>query len=122
MPDDDVASQTTMDREEMTAETPAELWQLVRDYAKQETVDPLRSVGRFLAYGLAGAVLFAVGSVFAVLAVLRILQEETGSHLTGSWNFLPYLVALVLILIVIVFSIRAITKPNRTEADRTEGR
>lgn len=120
MPYDVVASQTRMDRETMTAETPAELWQLVRDYAKQETVDPLRSVGRFLAYGLAGALLFAIGSVFAVLAVLRVLQEETGEHLTGSWNFLPYLVALVLVLIVIAVSIRAITRPNR--ADRTEGR
>ena len=34
----------------------AEIWGLVRDYAKQETVDPLRSIGRFLAYGLPGAI------------------------------------------------------------------
>lgn len=109
-----MASSNTMNTDRSKVETPAELLQLLRDYAKQETIDPLRSVGRFLGYGLAGAILFAIGSVFGVVAVLRVLQEETGAHLTGSWNFVPYAAALLLTVIVVVACIRTITKPNRT--------
>lgn len=101
-------------QDKTTTEVATDLWQLVRDYAKQETIDPLRSIGRFLGYGLAGAALFSLGAVFAVLAILRILQDETGAHLTGSWNFLPYAAALVLMVIVIAVCARIITKPNRT--------
>lgn len=109
-----MATPNAMNSDDRSIETPAELWALVRDYAKQETIDPLRSVGRFIGYGLAGAVLFAIGTIFAVVAVLRVLQEETGRHLTGSWNFLPYAVALLLMLIIIGVCVRTITKPNRT--------
>lgn len=109
-----MASPNTMNADRSNVESPGELLQLLRDYAKQETIDPLRSVGRFLGYGLAGAILFAVGSVFAVVAILRVLQEETGARLTGSWNFVPYAAALLLTVIVIAASIRTITKPNRT--------
>ena len=35
-----------------TGEVIGDLWQLVRDYAKQETIDPLKSIGRFLGFGL----------------------------------------------------------------------
>lgn len=96
-----------------TAEVAGDVWQLVRDYAKQETIDPLRSIGRFLGWGLAGAVLFAVGAVFGVLAILRILQEETGRHLTGSWNVVPYAAALLFAVVVLALCARSITKPNR---------
>lgn len=97
-----------------TGEVAADLWQLVRDYAKQETIDPLKSLGRFLAYGLAGAVLLSVGLIFAVVAVLRVLQNETGQHLSGSWNFVPYVVALVLSATIAILCARSITKPNRS--------
>src|SRR5688572_23701293 len=49
----------------------AELRELVVTYAKQETVDPLRRLGRFLAFGVAGAVLLGLGGVFVVVGVLR---------------------------------------------------
>ena len=97
-----------------TGEAVGETWQLVRDYAKQETIDPLKSIGRFLAWGLVGAVLVILGTIFGVLAILRVLQQETGDHLTGSWDFVPYLVALVFAVLVVVLCIRSITKPNRT--------
>ncbi len=101
-----------------TAEVISDLWQLVRDYAKQETIDPLKSIGRFLGYGVAGAALLGLGTLFAVLAILRGLQTETGSHLTGSWNFVPYLVALVVSTVIVGLSYRAITKPSRTTGAR----
>lgn len=89
----------------------SDLWQLVRNYARQETVDPLKSIGRFLMWGVAGSVLLALGVLFASLAVLRGLQHETGRHLTGSWTWVPYAVALVVDAVVVALALRAIKKP-----------
>jgi len=98
--------------EKGTAEVVADLWQLVKDYAKQETIDPLKSIGRFLGFGVPGALLLGLGVLFAALAILRGLQTETGPHLTGSWNWVPYAVALVVSSIVVALAVRAISKPN----------
>ena len=101
-----------------TAEVVADLWQLVKDYAKQETVDPLKSIGRFLGFGLGGAILAGLGVLFGALAILRALQTETGDRLTGSLTWVPYLVAFLVTAIIVAVSVRAITKPNRTDGAR----
>ena len=69
-----------------------ELWELSVAYAKQETVDPLKGLGRYLGYGLGGAVVFGFGSVLLLISALRALQTETGSTFTGSLSFVPYLI------------------------------
>ena len=96
-----------------------DLWQLVRDYAKQETIDPLKSIGRFLAWGVAGSVMLSLGLIFGTLAVLRVLQSETGKHLTGSLTFIPYLVALVVDAIAIGLAVRSIKKPMPNQERRS---
>ena len=55
-----------------------ELWGLTKDYARQETIDPLKGVGRYLAYGAAGALLGSLGVILLMLSLLRALQTETG--------------------------------------------
>ena len=92
-----------------------ELWILCRDYAKQETVDPLKQLLQFVKWGFGGALLLALGLVFGAVSVLRILQNETGEHLTGSWNWVPYLAALVFTLVGIALSVAAIRRPIRAE-------
>ncbi len=92
-----------------------DLWQLCRDYAKQETIDPLKALGRFLGFGLGGAVSLALGLLFGAVAVLRALQTQTGEHLTGSWNFVPYLAALVFTAIAVALSVSAIKRPFRAQ-------
>lgn len=108
---------SSANNQKSTGEVAGDLWQLVRDYAKQETVDPLKSIGRFLGLGIAGAVLLSIGLVLGVLAILRVLQNETGDALDGNLDFVPYLVAVVFSAIVVALCARAITKPNRA-ADR----
>jgi hypothetical protein len=97
-----------------------ELWELLTAYAKQETVDPLRSLGRYLGYGLGGAALLAMGVFFLALSGLRALQTETGDVFTGAWSAAPYvIVALVLVAIAALAASRITRGPHASRA-RTE--
>ena len=71
-------------------ETIRELRELVVAYAKQETVEPLKGLGRYAAFGIGGAFLMGLGVVFLAIGGLRALQEETGPHFTGNWSWVPY--------------------------------
>lgn len=71
-----------------------DLWQLVVGYAKQETLDPIKGLGRFIGFGLASALLSSVGVVLLLLGGLRFLQTETGSAFHGRRTFLPYMIVL----------------------------
>lgn len=93
----------------------ADLWQLLRDYAKQETIDPLKSIGRFLGYGLAAALSMGLGILFGAVAVIRALQTETGDALTGSLNWVPYVVGLVFTSVAVAITVSAIKRPIRAE-------
>lgn len=70
----------------------SELWELSTAYAKQETIDPLKGLGRFLGFGVGGAILFGLGSILLLLAGLRALQTETDTTFTGSLTFVPYFI------------------------------
>jgi hypothetical protein len=69
-----------------------------RAYVVQETVGPLRGIGRFIGRGLAGALLMGLGLVLLLLALLRGIQNETYPHLTGNWSWAPYAIVLVVAL------------------------
>lgn len=87
-----------------------DLWDLVRAYAKQETIEPIKGIGRFVAFGLAGSLLLGVGAVLLALAVLRALQSETGSALDGGWSFAPYLLTLAVCAGVIGAAVAAMRR------------
>ncbi|MFM7490065.1 MAG: phage holin family protein [Actinomycetota bacterium] len=82
---------------------------LVRDYAKQETLGPLKGAGRWLALGAAGAVFIGLGSVFVLIGVLRLLQTET-SAFDGGWSWVPYLIVLVAAAIVAAIALSRVKK------------
>lgn len=90
-----------------------ELKDMVIAYAKQETIEPLKSLGRFVGAGLGGAVLLSIGLVLLGLAMLRALQEETGTRFTGNLTWVPYLLTMLAGIVVIVLAARAIGKPKR---------
>jgi hypothetical protein len=72
-----------------------ELWDLTRTYAKQETVDPLKNLGRFLGGGIPGAIVLGIGVVLLMLSMLRLLQTETDTAFTGSLSWVPYVIVLI---------------------------
>ena len=72
-----------------------ELWELTVAYAKQETVDPLKGLGRYLGYGLSGSLVFGFGSVLLLLSLLRALQTETGTTFTGNLSWIPYVIVVM---------------------------
>jgi predicted cobalt transporter CbtA len=75
-----------------------EFVQLVREYAQQETLDPLRGLGRFVTFGVIGSVVLTVGLALLLLGLLRVLQTETGSTFTGHLTWVPYLITAVVAL------------------------
>lgn len=90
-----------------------EVWEVVRAYAKQETVDPLRDLGRFLGYGIAGSLLVGLGVFFLGMAGLRALQDET-SVFEGAWSFAPYLIVAVAMVVVTGLAVMGATRnPGR---------
>jgi hypothetical protein len=72
----------------------SEIIDLVKTYAKQETVGPLRNTGRFLARGLAGGFLLGLGLILLLIGLLRVLQTETDVFDDG-WSFVPYFIVVV---------------------------
>lgn len=68
----------------------SELVGMVVAYFRQETVDPLRSLGRYVALGFAGAILMSLGAGMLALTIVRLVQTETGRHLHGDLTWVPY--------------------------------
>ncbi|HLH47512.1 MAG TPA: phage holin family protein [Acidimicrobiales bacterium] len=90
-----------------------QLARLVVAYAKQETVDPLKALGRYVAWGLAGAVLLSIGLVLVSLAAVRLLQTELSTHLSGELTWVPYLGGILLALVVAGLAVTRIGKTPR---------
>lgn len=87
--------------------TVTDLWELVKAYAKQETVGPLRGLGRSVALGVGGSLVLSIGLILLALAALRALQSETGSTFTGSWSWAPYLLTLIVLAVVVALALGA---------------
>lgn len=90
-----------------------ELWQLVLTYLKQETLDPLKALKGFLLYGIAGSMMLSAGLFLWAIALLRALQTETGSRLTGNLSWAPYLITVVACALVAGLAARAIGSHKR---------
>jgi hypothetical protein len=94
----------------------SELWEMLVSYAKQETVEPLKGLFRFIGVGVAAMLLLGVGVLLMSISVLRLLQtkEPFGWELSGSLNFIPYVVSLVVLGALIGLAVLAI-KPKRSK-------
>lgn len=90
-----------------------EIWELIVAYAKQETVEPLKGLPRFIGLGVAGSFALAIGLVLLLLAVLRLLQTETGSALQGHLSWIPYLATLAIAGAVAFVAAKQIQKKRK---------
>jgi len=95
-------------------ENAQEVFELVKSYALQETAQPLQGLGRYLKFGVPGAVALAIGLFFGLLALLRGLQ--TIDVLDGEGDgiqwfvWVPYTVTFAVALLVIFILAKRITK------------
>ena len=94
-------------------ETLSELKDLTVTYAKQETIDPLKGLGRFIAAGVAGSLLLGIGLVLWALAGLRALQTETDDTFDGDYTWAPYLIVLVGAAVFIYLAVRRIGRKGK---------
>lgn len=82
--------------EKSPKETVDELRQLVVDYARQETVDPLKRLGMWAGFGIGGAMCFAIGAFLIGLGILRLLQQASWAD--GQFSWAPYLIVFAILL------------------------
>ncbi len=92
-----------------------DLQAMLVSYAKQETWEPIETLGKYLAWGLAGALLIFLGVLFIGLAVLRLLQSETGTVFDGQSfaSMGPYAGSIAVMGVLVLFLVRAMTKATR---------
>jgi hypothetical protein len=72
-------------------------------YVKEETIQPLKDLGRFLIWGVLGSVFVGFGAVLLLIGSLRYLQWQF-PVLDGSLSWLPYVIVAVLAVIVIALT------------------
>lgn len=91
-------------------EVASELWELTTTYAKQQTVDPLKGLWRFVSFGLAGAVLLGIGVTLLALSGLRALQTQTNGTFDANWSWAPYLIVVAGAAVLIALAISRISR------------
>lgn len=94
----------------------SEFIELLIGYVKQETVGPIKRLGRYVLFGVAGSILVSIGVVLLVVGLLRLLQSETGTAFTGNLSWLPYVFALLFGLIIVAASVLGVVKKRDTRS------
>jgi len=87
-----------------------ELIDLVRAYAKQETIGELRGTGRWLAWGAVGGISILLGLLFVLVGILRLLQSTLFEG-SSAMSWAPYFIVLALTVVLVIFSQSRIRKP-----------
>lgn len=85
---------------------------LVKTYAQQETVGPLKNAGRWLGMGAAGALALGVGGILVLLGLLRLLQTEWDRSARGSLSWLAYVIVLAVAGLAIAIAASRIKKDS----------
>ena len=90
-----------------------EVIDIVKAYAQQETIGPLKGAGRWLGFGFGAAFTMGLGFVFLLLGLLRLMQTEfDGWAAGGSWSWAPYLIVFVVAAVLLYFTIKRIQQTS----------
>jgi hypothetical protein len=84
--------------------------EFVKAYAKQETLGPLKGVGRWLAFGAAAAFVMALGLMIMLLGVLRLVQTEWDRAASGSLSWLAYLITFIVTVVLLIVTLLRVKK------------
>jgi hypothetical protein len=102
---------------------------LTIDYAKQETVDPLKKLGKTIAFGAAGALTIGLGLVLLMLGALRGIQtlfgafDRSGRPMSEVNTWIPYALGIAVCLIVLtIIGLGFRSASRRLDTTRSEGR
>ena len=90
-----------------------EVIDLVKTYVRQETVGPLKGLGRKVGVGIAGALLIGLGLFFLAVGLLRLIQDKLPRLARGSWSWSPYLIVVVFCGIVTFVAMSRIKKTEK---------
>ncbi len=95
--------------DDVEAPSIGEVIELVAAYARQQTLEPIRGAGRWLAYGLAAVMSLVMGIVMISLGALRLLQTEVFAGAT-TWSFVPYMIVVVLCAAITAYVVSRINR------------
>ena len=73
-------------------------------YVKEETIDPVKALGTYAAFGCLGSFLIGLGGILCLVGALRGLAHVF--HGTVSW--IPYFLLVIVGIAFVVLTIRAI--------------
>lgn len=75
--------------------------EVVKAYAMQEIVDPLKGLGRWIGAGIAGSILLGLGLLLLLMGLLRLLQDVGEDVFDYKWSFVPYVIVLVITVAIV---------------------
>lgn len=87
-----------------------EVVELVKTYAKQETLGPLKGAGRWIAVGAASALLLGLGLFLILLGLLRLIQTEFDGLASGGSSWVPYGIVLLVTGALLALTLTRINK------------
>ncbi len=106
--------------EKSPIDTANELKAMLTTYARQETVGPLQLLGKWVAFGVAGALFIAIGLIYIAFGVLRLLQSETSAFDSDRTSYLPYLIVFAMLMVFIGIAAWAMTRTISTDTRAEE--
>jgi hypothetical protein len=111
------SDQVKLDKDGPSAkESATEVFALVRDYAKQETIDPLKGLLGFVKWGLLGTLLLSIGVLELTTFVLRLAQSEGSDVFDGRLSFVPYLITLAVATVALLWARKNMTSKKSPTA------
>jgi len=90
-----------------------EIRELVVGYAQQETVEPIKRLGSYLGWGLAGALCLFIGTMFASIGTLRLGQSLDVFSGTSWASLVPYVMAFIVLVFVAVILFLALNRAKK---------
>ena len=87
-----------------------DLFDSVKQYARQETLEPIKGAFRWVGVGSAAALSLGLALVFSALGILRFSQDLGGTVLDGSWSFVHYFITLTVVAVLVAISFSRVSR------------